>query len=198
MATKTLTNKLILRTKCVLLGNPAVGKSAITQLFHSDGSQFSKNYSMTIHAEVYIKPVNIPDSSVTVELFIYDLGCHEIFQDYIPKYLEDASLFAFVYDVTNNDSFKNLTKWVQLVRKVTGKKVIPGVLIGNKIDLSLRRSVSVQHAEEFAKSYGFEYFETSALSNADIEDPFHFLANMCHANYEEQLKEFIKDSQTLI
>jgi len=41
----------------------------------------------TIHAEVYIKPVNIPDSSVTVELFIYDLGCHEIFQDYIPKYV---------------------------------------------------------------------------------------------------------------
>ena len=39
-----------------------------------------------------------------------------------------------------------------------------GVLIGNKIDLSLRRSVSVQHAEEFAKSYGFEYFETSAVN----------------------------------
>jgi len=46
MSTKSLANKLILRTKCVLLGNPAVGKSAITQLFHSDGSQFSKNYSM--------------------------------------------------------------------------------------------------------------------------------------------------------
>lgn len=39
-----------------------------------------------------------------------------------------------------------------------------GVLIGNKIDLSLRRSVNIQHAEEFAKSYGLEYFETSAVN----------------------------------
>lgn len=47
--------KLILRNKCVVLGNcfasqptgnAHVGKSALVQMFYSDGSQFPKNYAM--------------------------------------------------------------------------------------------------------------------------------------------------------
>jgi len=41
-------------------------------------------------------------TSVTVELFIYDLGCHEIFQDYIPKYVMiiyyfNVNIYDYIY-----------------------------------------------------------------------------------------------------
>jgi len=36
----------ILRAKCVVVGNSTVGKTAISQMFLSDGRQFPKNYNM--------------------------------------------------------------------------------------------------------------------------------------------------------
>jgi GTPase SAR1 family protein len=36
----------ILRTKCVIVGNPTVGKTALTKMFVSDGGDFPKNYIM--------------------------------------------------------------------------------------------------------------------------------------------------------
>lgn len=37
---------LLLRAKCVLVGDSGVGKSAIAQSFHSDGTHFPKSYTM--------------------------------------------------------------------------------------------------------------------------------------------------------
>jgi hypothetical protein len=37
---------VVLRGKCVVVGDPAVGKSALSQVFHSDGSHFPKTYNM--------------------------------------------------------------------------------------------------------------------------------------------------------
>lgn len=39
-----------------------------------------------------------------------------------------------------------------------------GVLVGNKTDLSERRSVTAKEAEDFAASNGLEYFDVSAVS----------------------------------
>lgn len=37
---------LLLRAKCVVVGDSGVGKSAIAQSFHSDGTHFPKAYTM--------------------------------------------------------------------------------------------------------------------------------------------------------
>jgi transport family protein 27 len=36
----------ILRTKCIIVGNQTVGKTALTKMFVSDGGEFPKNYIM--------------------------------------------------------------------------------------------------------------------------------------------------------
>ena len=54
----------ILRSKLVVVGDPTVGKSALIQSFHSDGTHFPKNYNMTTGVELCVKMVNIPDSQV--------------------------------------------------------------------------------------------------------------------------------------
>jgi GTPase SAR1 family protein len=40
-----------------------------------------------------------------------------------------------VYDVTSPDSFQHLGGWLDLVRKKCPEKVLPGVVVANKIDL---------------------------------------------------------------
>lgn len=44
---------------------------------------------------------------------------------------------------------------------------LPGVLVGNKLDLSARREVQASVAKEWAQSKGLEYHETSAVSSAE-------------------------------
>ena len=55
---------VILRCKLVILGDACVGKTALTQVFHSGGSTYPKNYLMTTGAEFCVKQVPIPDSNV--------------------------------------------------------------------------------------------------------------------------------------
>ncbi|KAJ3293205.1 Intraflagellar transport protein 27 [Borealophlyctis nickersoniae] len=191
------TGKLIQRNKCVVLGNPCVGKSALVQMFHSDGTQYPKNYSMTIHVEVCVKVVNIPDTSVTVEMFLYDLAGHEVFQEYLPRYCEGAASFAIVYDVTNMESFKAVPRWLAIIRKLKGGKNCQGVLIANKIDQAPRRVISTHQGEEFAKAQSLTYFECSAAANTDVESPFYFLANAFFELFEETQKVFTKAAESI-
>ncbi|KAH6562774.1 hypothetical protein BASA50_001028 [Batrachochytrium salamandrivorans] len=190
-----MSSKLILRNKCLVLGNAATGKTALVQTFHSDGSQFSKSYGMTIHVDVCIKPVNIPDTNVTVELFIHDLAGHDAFQEYISKYSQGADSYIIVFDTTSADSFKAIPKWIQLVKSIKDLHGVRGILVATKIDQSSRREVTQQQGEEFAKKHNMAYFECSAATNTDVEAPFYFVANTFHEKVEEQLRIISKASE---
>ncbi|XP_031696594.1 intraflagellar transport protein 27 homolog [Anarrhichthys ocellatus] len=61
-----------LRARCLLVGDASVGKSALSHMFHSDGTLFPKNYSMTAGVELLMKCVQIPETSDSVELYIID------------------------------------------------------------------------------------------------------------------------------
>jgi GTPase SAR1 family protein len=54
---------VILRCKLIVLGDPCVGKTALTQVFHSGGSTYPKNYLMTTGAEFCVKQVAIPETN---------------------------------------------------------------------------------------------------------------------------------------
>lgn len=61
-----MTANIILRNKVAVLGNATSGKSSLIQSFHSNGSPFSKAYTMvvitnkTVNSEISVKVVNIP------------------------------------------------------------------------------------------------------------------------------------------
>ena len=55
---------LVLRANCVLVGDSAVGKSALTHSLSSDGTQFAKAYSM----------VNPVDSDIRIAI---NLTCRQ-------------------------------------------------------------------------------------------------------------------------
>lgn len=103
---------------------------------------------------------------------------------------DNASAFLIVYDVTNDESFKNCKQWLERVRSLRPEKPLLGCIVANKIDLEERQKVSTSDGQDFARSNGLEYFETSALRGTDIEGPFHYLAKCFHKKYEECLEQF--------
>ena len=50
--------RLVLRAKVTIVGDQAVGKSALTQKFHSGGHMYPKNYIMTTSVDFCMKEVS--------------------------------------------------------------------------------------------------------------------------------------------
>ncbi|XP_022092406.1 intraflagellar transport protein 27 homolog [Acanthaster planci] len=177
---------VVLRAKCVVVGDSTVGKSALTQVFHSDGTHFPKAYSMTVGVELCVKTVNIPDTSNSVELYIYDSAGKEMFSDYIQQMWDSPSLAFVVFDLTNEKSLSSCVKWLERVKAKAGRD-IHAVLVGNKTDLDTRRAVTSDIAKKAAAGMEVEYFECSAKERENVEAPFYFLANAYYKQYQEKI-----------
>jgi small GTP-binding protein len=80
-----------------------------------------------------------------------------------------------VYDVTSLETFQALPTWFESINRYANPGT-PIVLCGNKCDLP--SSVSIEDAEDFAKSKDTELFLTSASSGERIEDAFMAVARL--------------------
>uniref|UniRef100_A0A4W2CMR7 Intraflagellar transport protein 27 homolog n=1 Tax=Bos indicus x Bos taurus TaxID=30522 RepID=A0A4W2CMR7_BOBOX len=179
-----------LAAKCILAGDPTVGKTALAQLFRSDGAHFQKNYSLTTGVDLVVKTVAVPDTGDSVELFIFDSAGKELFSEMLDKLWESPNVLCLVYDVTNEQSFTNCSKWLEKARSQIPGTTLPGVLVGNKTDLAGRRVVDVAQAQAWALGQGLECFETSVKEMENYEAPFHYLAKQFHHLYREKLEVF--------
>ena len=178
---------LLLRCKVIVIGDAAVGKSAIVQMFHSKGTHYPKQYAMTTGCDFVMKEVKIPDTNTTVELHIYDCSGQVVFKELVSEYWKNANMVMLVYDVSNQDSFNNLGSWLDLLRKKCPEKVLPGVLIANKIDLEDRIRVHTAEGSEFARQHHLEFMPVSAQKNTNVETPFQELAKSFAKLYEEKI-----------
>eukprot|EP00937_MAST-01D_sp_MAST-1D-sp2_P002321 g2321.t1 len=180
---------LVLRCKVALVGDPHVGKSAVREMFHSDGQHYPKNYVMTAGVDFSVKMVRIPETNVAVEMYLFDCAGQSIFNqlDHMSKHWENTSQVMVCYDVSSRSSFQSAAKWLQNVRAVRPANPVGGVLLANKIDLreTGRDVVSATEGMEFAKDNGLEYYECSAMQNTQVEDPFTYIAKAFHKKYEE-------------
>uniref|UniRef100_A0A8C5SEI6 Intraflagellar transport 27 n=1 Tax=Laticauda laticaudata TaxID=8630 RepID=A0A8C5SEI6_LATLA len=106
------------------------------------------------------------------------------------KWWEQPNALCIVYDVTNEQSFTNSAKWLERLRIQTSGIHTPGILVGNKIDLSDRRVVERKQAQQWAEANGLEYCEISVKEMENFEVPFHIVANSFHRLYKEKVEIF--------
>ncbi|XP_058636229.1 intraflagellar transport protein 27 homolog [Onychostoma macrolepis] len=175
-----------LRARCVVVGDAAVGKSSLCQMFRSDGAVFQKNYTMNVGVELLEKSVSIPDTSDAVEFYIYDSAGREPFADACVNMWSQPSLMCVVFDITSEASFTSCSRWIDRVRTHCNGLQVPGVLVGNKSDLWSRREVDAAAAQAWAQSHGLEYHETSAKEIGQCEAPFLSLARAFLSLYQDQ------------
>ena len=160
-------NNKTLEAKIITLGDGQVGKTSI--IFRYIDNSFSMNYLATIGVDFKLKKIKLPDGE-EVKVKIYDTAGQERFKSITANYVKKANGILFVYDVTDEVSFKNMEKWIANLKEETGDK-LPAVLIGNKSDLTNERSISKSDGEEMAKKFGLEnhFFETSCKTGENVE-----------------------------
>jgi len=155
--------------KVIAVGDGAVGKTSITLRF-STGT-FRDSYIMTIGVDFAVKTIDVGTSegAKKIKLQIWDTGGQERFSYVRPLYYKGAMGGLVVFDVTQVESFQNIPRWFEEVKKNRGN--IPLILVGNKVDLPDRK-INGEQAKELAKKHGVQYLETSAKTGESIERIF--------------------------
>ena len=156
--------------KVLLLGNSNVGKSSLFLRFVDD--IWNDTFVPTIGVDFKIKTLEIYQKKIKMQ--IWDTAGQERFKNIIASYYRGAHGILLIYDVTEKDSFKNLSNWLIEIEKNANKNVLK-VLIGNKTDLEEKRVISYNQGKEFADMNGIKYIETSAKKNMNVREAFETL-----------------------
>jgi small GTP-binding protein len=124
------------------------------------------------------------------EFKILDTGGDENCQNMLDQWINAASGFILVFSINDIETFEDLKNKIKRIEKNEVNN-LPKVIVGNKLDLNEERKITYQHAEEFAKSIGASYFETSAFtdSNGNVKKIFEECANRILGNVGENNNE---------
>jgi small GTP-binding protein len=181
--------------KALVIGDSATGKTSILRRYTLNESD--QNYTPTIGIDFGVKQMDplltspllqdychsnnqsktMVKQPPTVKLQVWDTASFERFKSLTSSYYRGANVIILVYDITNRQSFFNITSWFEDI----DPKVIL-FLVGNKVDCDTTttttgeinpRQVSYQEGLELSKRHDCcQFFETSARTNENITELF--------------------------
>ena len=178
--------------KLSLIGDGGVGKTSLAQRYVH--GIFNADYKATIGTFISKKECEFKELKTKVKFMIWDLAGQNQFQRLWPDYLTDSRAGIIVFDLTDRESFENVRKWYDIIKKVVLPNIIL-ILVGNKVDLSDERKVSIEDGMGLAKELGGYYMETSAKTNENIDDLFEWIALQIINTNIENVKDSIFDKQ---
>ena len=172
--------------KIVIIGDSGVGKTNF--IFQFTEGKFSPLHVATVGFDFKTKIVKLPKSKKNVKLQIYDTAGQERYMALNKSLFQKVQGIILMYDLTNRDSYENITKWLNLVNQTVINKTV--ILVGNKLDLSEeKRIVSETEAEQLAKDNHISFFEGSGASGENVDKIFKSIAEKIYIRLMDDRSE---------
>jgi len=178
--------------KLVLIGDGGVGKTSIRRKYLGKG--FISSHIATIGVDFAQKYTQV--NGRTVRLVIWDLAGQTGFERVRKHYYQGCSALVLVYDMTNRESFDNLTRWLVETFRHAGQ-IPPTTILANKLDLRTSQDSSMfvlaEEGQAFSKMFTEKlgipsiFFETSAKNGENIQESFSELARIMIAEEEKRI-----------
>ena len=170
--------------KIILVGDTSVGKTNIINKYIKN--EFREDFYATIGVEFSHKKFVVENRKIKAQ--IWDTAGQERYKAITRAYYKGAKGAFIVYDITRKETFDDVDKWRNELISSCNQEITV-MLIGNKCDLEDKREISKEQGEEKAKSFGFSFLETSALSGENLEKGFQMLIEEIYQKYKvEQSK----------
>nr|CAI39352.1 rab_B72 [Paramecium tetraurelia] len=170
--------------KFVLIGDTGVGKSCFLSQYVK--GIFIQEYDPTIGLEFESKSIEFNDGIVvqnqlwdTVTIInLISLEALNLWQYRKPFvksnpqsiYISNFSAAAAIifYKIDNQDSFKSLDNWINILKQVSSDK-IQTVIVATHKDLEEKRQVETEQGRKLADSIGAKFFEISNQDKDQID-----------------------------
>ena len=176
--------------KLIIVGESCVGKSNII-VRYTEG-EFKNIIGNTLGVELYNKYINIKDKYSKLQ--IYDTAGQERYHSIVSNYFRGSHGCFIVYDITNQESFDKIEFWYQSVKQKASNDVSI-ILVGNKCDLEEQRVITKEKGEEKAKELNIPFFETSALSDININEIFRELVENIYDKIGVQIEKECSETE---
>ena len=160
--------------KIVVCGDSFTGKT--TLLYALKGWEHMEHSSSTsVTFMDWDAIVSIAGEQRCVSTRVWDTMGQERYAMLTDTYYRGACGVVLCFDVTSQDSFNSLERWLERCRQ-NAPQGVPLVVAATKCDLP--REIAAESAAEFAESVNAEYFETSAKLGKNVQECFARLAQL--------------------
>lgn len=177
-----MSDKVVLKFKVCLLGNPGVGKTSLIQKYVHDF--FGDVYIRTMGTKVSRKVIKIENEkdnkTYEVGMMIWDIMGQKIQSVLHKTYFKFSKGALIVCDSTRKNTLLDTEDWVNNLFEVTEN--IPIVFLANKYDLKNEKTISDDDLKEIADKYNSPYFFTSAKTGENVNRAFHKLGKVMLEN----------------
>lgn len=162
----------MIKFKIVVAGAKNVGKTSLIRRYAT--GKFSESTLSTIGVDFETKRVQVGEEEILLN--IWDFAGEKKFRTLLPSYVSGASGALMLYDITDRESLKDLSDWINVISSVPkGPKT--KILIEAKADLEDRREIKKKEGEEILKKFEFQgdLLSTSAKTGENVEEAFQML-----------------------
>ena len=122
-----------------------------------------------------LKVKDIEVDGEKLRLQIWDTVGQEKYQSLTKNCYNGVDGVFVVFDLTYQNSFENVTRWLTQLKKHSGDNVSI-ILIGNKSDLIYERVVTEEMIRDLQKELQIPYIEVSAKDGTNVKGAFLQLA----------------------
>ena len=172
--------------KLVVIGDSGVGKTNF--IFKFTEGKFSPIHVATVGFDHKSKIINLSNTKKKVKLQIWDTAGQERYMSVNRNIFHKVQGIILMYDITDRDTYENISKWLELIRQNVPNK--PMILVGNKLDLANeKRIVSKEEAEKIAEDNHIESFEGSGYSGENVDKIFSAIAEKVYKYLIEERNE---------
>ena len=176
--------------KISLIGDSSVGKTSLITKF-CEGKFNPENAVPTIGPSSQVKTVKV-DTFSEAKLDIWDTAGTEKFSSITQNHIRDSNGIILVFDLSNEESFKNLDMWMEKINDVVDAKKVEIILVGNKSDLPDIK-VTEDLASKYAGEHGIIYMSVSTKEGLNIGFLFELIATRCVSRITESQSQEIKE-----
>ncbi|KAK0052234.1 ras-related protein Rab-15 [Biomphalaria pfeifferi] len=164
--------------RLLLVGDTGVGKTCLICQYACN--EFHETHITTVGVDFKMKTISMDGKNVRLQ--IWDTAGQERFEAITKQFYTRAQGCVLVYDICSRSSFESLTKWLLFVQQASfllllcgdnyAKDGVVSIIVGNKSDLSSKRQVPMQMAQQFANDNNLRFYEVSAKDSNSLIKPF--------------------------
>lgn len=192
--------------KFLALGDSGVGKTSF--LFQYTDNTFNTKFISTVGIDFREKRVVHRTPSIDgtigrtqrIHLQLWDTAGQERFRSLTTAFFRDAMGFLLLFDLTNEQSFVNTRNWLTQLQTHAYCDNPDIVLIGNKVDLEDKRTVTEAQILEFAENHNLKYFDASAATGQGVNKAVECLLEKVMISMEQCVDkgQFIRKTGRLV